>query len=211
MPGSPCYLYNCRHSFCAVLQCLDKKEYANLAQQKFKYKLEKILEFRARKVEELQGQLALAIRDRDTEVAMLNALSEKRQKAQKSLEGYLARGEVAEVQQTNTFLENMAKKIESQTRVVSRMNDNVELIRKKLVVASKEQKIMEKHKEKKHEEWKIEQGKIEAKKLDEMAGTIFRKNLSMKKMVEEEEMRRQETMEKQMLIAALKAKKKKKV
>lgn len=164
-----------------------------------------------RKVEKLQGELALAIRDRDTEVAMLNALSEKRQKAQKSLEGYLARGEVAEVQQTNTFLENMAKKIESQNRIVSKMNENVELIRKKLVVASKEQKIMEKHKEKKHEEWKVEQGKIEAKKLDEMAGTIFRKNLSMKKMVEEEEERRLEYMEKQMLIAALKAKKKKKV
>lgn len=182
-----------------------------MAQNKFKYKLEKILEFRVRKVEKLQGELALAIRDRDTEVAMLNALSEKRQKAQKSLEGYLSRGEVAEVQQTNTFLENMAKKIESQNRIVSKMNENVELIRKKLVVASKEQKIMEKHKEKKHEEWKIEQGKIEAKKLDEMAGTIFRKNLSMKKMVEEEEARRQENMEKQMLLAALKAKKKKKV
>ena len=180
-----------------------------MAQQKFKYKLEKILEFRTRKVEKLQGELALAIRDRDTEVAMLNALSEKRQKAQKSLEGYLSRGEVAEVQQTNTFLENMAKKIESQNKVVAKMNDNVELIRKKLVVASKEQKIMEKHKEKKHEEWKIEQGKIEAKKLDEMAGTIFRKNLAMKLMVEEEEQRRQETMEKKMLMMALKAKKKK--
>ena len=177
--------------------------------KKFKYRLEKILDFRTRKVETLQAELALAIRDRDTEVAMLNALSEKRQKAQKSLEGYLARGDVAEVQATNTFLENMAKKIESQNRVVSKMNDSVELIRKKLVVASKEKKIMEKHKEKKHEEWKVEQAKIEAKQLDEMAGTIFRKNLAMKKMVEEEEERRLEQMEKRMLLEALKAKKKK--
>lgn len=182
-----------------------------MAGKKFKYRLEKVLEFRTRKVEQLQAELALAIRDRDTEVAMLNALSEKRQKAQKSLEGYLARGEVAEVQQTNTFLENMAKKIESQSKVVSKMNENVELIRKKLVVASKEKKIMEKHKEKKHEEWKVEQGKIEAKQLDEMAGTIFRKNLALKMLAAEEEERRQEQLEKRMLLEALKAKKKKKV
>lgn len=184
---------------------------ALMAGKKFQYRLEKVLDFRTRKVEQLQAELALAIRDRDTEVAMLNALSEKRQKAQKSLEGYLARGEVAEVQQTNTFLENMAKKIESQTKVVSKMNENVELIRKKLVVASKEKKIMEKHKEKKHEEWKIEQGKIEAKQLDEMAGTIFRKNLSMKLLSREEEERRVEFQEKRLLLEALRAKKKKKI
>ncbi len=181
-----------------------------MASKKFQYRLQKVLDFRERKVETLQAELALAIRDRDTEVAMLNALNEKRQKAQKSLEGYLARGEVAEVQQTNTFLENMAKKIEQQNKVVVKMNENVELIRKKLVVASKEKKIMDKHKEKKHEEWKVEQGKIEAKQLDEMSGVIFRKNLSMKMLAVEEEAYREEMMEKRMLLEALKAKKKKK-
>lgn len=182
-----------------------------MASQKFQYRLEKVLDFRTRKVETLQAELALAIRDRDTEVAMLNALSEKRQKAQKSLEGYLSRGEVAEVQQTNTFLENMAKKIDSQNKVVSKMNESVELIRKKLVVASKEKKIMDKHKEKKHDEWKLEQAKLEAKRLDEMAGVIFRKNLAMKMLSVEEEERRTEEMGKRKLLEALKAKKKKKV
>ena len=48
-----------------------------MAQKKFQYRLQKVLDFRIRKVETLQAELALAIRDRDTEVAMLNALSEK--------------------------------------------------------------------------------------------------------------------------------------
>ena len=174
-----------------------------MASKKFQYRLQKVLDFRERKVETLQAELALAIRDRDTEVAMLNALNEKRQKAQKSLEG-------AEVQQTNTFLENMAKKIESQNKIVVKMNENVELIRKKLVVASKEKKIMDKHKEKKHEEWKVEQAKIEAKQLDEMSGVIFRKNLSMKMLAVEEDIYRDEQREKRMILEALKAKKKKK-
>lgn len=181
-----------------------------MASKKFKYRLEKILDFRAKKVDALQAELALAIRDRDTEVAMLNALTEKRGKAQKTLEGYLARGEIAEVQQTNTFLENMVKKIETQNRVVSKMNESVEVIRKKLLVASKEKKIMEMHKEKKHAEWKVEQAKIEAKMLDEMAGTIFRKNLNKKLMVIEEEAEHVIYMEKMALMAALRAKKKKK-
>ena len=174
---------------------------------KFKYRLEKVLEFRTRKVETLQGELALAIRDRDTEVAMLNALSEKRGKAQKSLEGYLSRGEVAEVQATNTFLENLSKKLDAQERMVSKMNESVDEIRKKLVVASKEKKIMVKHKEKKKEEWKVEQAKIDAKKLDEMAGTIFRQNLAKKRLVIEEEAEHQEMVDqKRILEAALKAK-----
>lgn len=180
-----------------------------MASKKFKYRLEQVLEIRTKKVDALQAELALAIRDRDTEVAMLNALTEKRGKAQKTLEGYLARGEIAEVQQTNTFLENMVKKIETQNRVVSKMNESVEVIRKKLLVASKEKKIMEMHKEKKRGEWKIEMDKIEAKMMDEMAGTIFRKNLNKKLLVIEEDAEYAAYMEQKELIAALKAKKKK--
>lgn len=179
-----------------------------MASKKFKYRLEQVLEIRIKKVDSLQAELALAIRDRDTEVAMLNALTEKRGKAQKTLEGYLARGEIAEVQQTNTFLENMVKKIETQNRVVSKMNESVEVIRKKLLVASKEKKIMEMHKEKKRGEWKVEQDKIEAKMMDEMAGVIFRKNLNKKLMVIEEEAEYAVYMEQKAIAAALKAKKK---
>lgn len=138
---------------------------------------------------------------------MLNALTEKRGKAQKSLEGYLSKGDIAEVQQTNTFLQNMANKIEVQTTVVSKMNESVEEIRKKLVVASKEKKIMEMHKEKKHEEWKVEQAKIEAKMVDEMAGNMFRRRLEMEKMTQEEEARAKEYSKKVALLAALKKKK----
>ncbi|MFN4152779.1 MAG: flagellar export protein FliJ [Candidatus Sericytochromatia bacterium] len=178
--------------------------------KKFIYSMQKILDMRIRKEDQLKAELAASIRTRDLEVAALNTLVEKRGKGQKALEGYLSRGEVAEVQNTNIFLQNLSGKIDNQNRIVSKSNHKVEEVRKKLTQAAKERKIIEKHKEKKNEEWKEEFKKWENKQMDEVAGQIF--NRQTKKRLEdiEEDIRYQENQEKKRLMLALKAKKKKK-
>jgi flagellar FliJ protein len=178
--------------------------------KKFKYSMQKILDMRIRKEDELKAQLAACIRTRDLEVAALNTLVEKRAKAQKSLEGYLARGEVAEVQNTNLFLQNIASKIDNQNRIVAKANQKVEDVRKKLTIAAKEKKIIEKHKEKKFEEWKEEFKKWEAKQMDEIATQIVSRKMRAKEDILEEELRYEQMKEKRQLILALAAKKKKK-
>jgi flagellar FliJ protein len=178
--------------------------------KKFIYSLQKILDIRERKESQLKAELASSIRTRDLEVAALNTLVEKRAKGQKALEGYLSRGEVADVQNTNLFLQNLSGKIENQNRVVSKANMKVEDVRKKLTQASKEKKIIEKHKEKKHEEWKEEFKKWENKLMDEIAGQIFNRQIKKKAEVLEEELRYQENQEKRKVMLALKAKGKKK-
>ena len=178
-----------------------------MASSKFLYRLQKILDFRLRKEDLLKAELAGVIRKRDVEVAALNTLNEKRHKGQKSLEMHLAKGEVAEVQYTNAFLQSMAGKIAKQTMVVTKSNSTVEDIRKRLTICSKERKIMEKHKEKKRDEWKEEQKKIEAKAVDEMASNIIRAQGRIR-MAEEEELERYLlTQEKKKALAALKRKK----
>jgi len=172
--------------------------------------MQRILDMRVRKEDQLKAELASSIRNRDLEVAALNTLVEKRGKGQKSLEGYLARGEVAEVQNTNLFLQNLSGKIDNQNRVVTKSNLTVEDVRKKLTVAAKERKIIEKHREKKEEEWKEEFKKWEAKMMDEIAGQIFNRQRKKKEEVLEEEARYTEEREKKKLILALKAKGKKK-
>lgn len=178
--------------------------------KKFVYSMQKILDMRIRKEDQLKAELAAAIRTRDLEVAALNTLVEKRTKGQKSLEGYLSRGEVAEVQNTNLFLQNLTGKIDNQNRIVSKSNLKVEEVRKKLTIAAKEKKIIEKHKEKKNEEWKEEYKKWENKQMDEIAGQIFNRQLKKKAEVLEEDARYIETQEKRKLMLALIAKKKKK-
>ncbi|GIW22698.1 MAG: hypothetical protein KatS3mg068_1705 [Candidatus Sericytochromatia bacterium] len=178
--------------------------------KKFVYSLQKILDMRIRKEDQLKAELAACIRTRDLEVAALNTLVEKRAKAQKALEGYLARGEVAEVQNTNVFLQNMASKIDNQNRVVAKSNQKVEEVRKKLTQAAKEKKIIEKHKEKKYEEWKEEFKKWEAKQMDEIATQIVSRKMRAKEDLLEEELRYQQMKEKRQLMLALVAKKKKK-
>lgn len=178
--------------------------------KKFVYQMQKILDMRERKESQLKAELANCIRTRDLEVAALNTLVEKRTKAQKSLEGFLARGEVAEVQNTNIFLQNMAGKIDNQNRVVSKANLKVEEVRKRLTIAAKEKKIIEKHKEKKHEEWKEDFKKWENKLMDEIAGQIFNRQRKRAEEVLEEEVRYLEVKEKKKLMLALKAKNKKK-
>ncbi len=172
--------------------------------------MQKILDMRQRKEDLLKAELASSIRTRDLEVAALNTLVEKRGKGQKALEGYLARGEVAEVQNTNLFLQNLGGKIDNQNRVVAKSNSKVEEVRKKLTIASKEKKIIEKHKEKKNEEWKEEFKKWENKMMDEIAGQIFSRQTRKKEEIAIEDLRYQETQEKRKILLALKAKGKKK-
>lgn len=178
--------------------------------KKFKYKMQKIQDMRERKESELKAALANSVRTRDLEVAALNTLVEKRAKAQKSLEACLSRGDVAEVQSTNLYLQNVGSKVDSQNRVVSKINTSVEETRKKLTQASKDRKIIEKHREKKHQEWKYEFQKHETKLFDEIAAQIVSRN-SRKKLDDlEEENRYIEKREKKKLMLALMAKNKKK-
>lgn len=176
--------------------------------QKFQYRLQKVLDFRQRKEDRLKSELAAAIRTRDAEVAALSALNEKRQKAQKALEGHLRNGDIAEIQFSNQFIENLGKKIESQNGIVAKANQEVEQVRAQLTIAAKERKIMEKHKEKKHEEWKEEEKKREAKWMDEMATTIYHSKQRALEDVMMEDARYQERVEKLQLMRALKARRK---
>jgi len=152
---------------------------------KFKYRLQIVLDLRIRKEDQLKLDLAAATRVRDGEVVKLNQMVDRRQKAQKSLEGHLAEGAVSEVQMTNDFIQAMTAKVDAQNRSVARANVNVEEIRKKLMEASKERQIMDKHKEKAKEEWMAEQKKLEAKTVDEQAGNIF--NMARRKRADEAE------------------------
>lgn len=176
--------------------------------RKFQYRLQKVLDFRQRKEDKLKSELAAAIRTRDAEVAALSALSEKRGKAQKALEGHLRNGDIAEIQFANQFIENLARKIDTQNAIVAKANQEVEVIRNQLTVAAKERKIMEKHKEKKHEEWKEEEKRLEAKWMDEMATTIYHSKQRQLEDVKMEDARYLERMEKIQLMKALKARKK---
>lgn len=178
-----------------------------MPETKFAYKLQKILDFRTRKEDGLKAELAGMIRQRDIEVAALTSLTEKRSKGQKSLEMHLARGEIAEVQYTNAFLQSLTGKLAKQTMVVTKMNTTVEDVRKKLTIASKERKIMDKHKEKKRDEWKEEMKKIEAKSIDEMGRTIISAARRRKEVELEDEERYIERQEKIKLLMALKKKK----
>ena len=178
--------------------------------KKLMYTMQKIHDMRIRKEDQLKAELAGCIRTRDLEVAALNTLAEKRTKGQKSLEGYLSRGEVAEVQNTNMFLQNLATKIDNQNRIVSKSNLKVEDVRKKLTIAAKEKKIIEKHKEKKREEWVEEFKKWEAKQMDELASQIFNRQRNKKAEILEEELRYEEVQAEKKLVRLLAEKKKKK-
>lgn len=177
-----------------------------MAGPKFRYRLQKVLDLRVRKEDQLKLDLSAATRVRDGEVVKLNQIVERRQKAQKALETHLAAGAISEVQMTNDFIQATTAKVDAQNRSVARANVNVEEIRKKLLEASKERQIMDKHKEMNFEIWKIEQKKLEAKIADEQAGNIY--NLAQRRKADDlaEEIRyeagREEAKRKRLLLEA---------
>ena len=179
-----------------------------MANPKFLYRLQKVLDLRIRKADQLKLELASATRLRDAEVVKLNQLVERRQKAQKALETQLAEGAVAEVQMTNDFIQAVNAKVEAQNKAVARANKNVEELRKKLLEASKERQIMDKHKEKKREEWLLEQKRIEAKNTDEMAGNIYHAGRRKLNGSLEEEARYADVQQKLQLLKMLREKRK---
>jgi flagellar export protein FliJ len=138
-------------------------------------------------------------------VETLNEFTERREKAQKRMEQSLARGDMQEVQMVNGFIQNLTGKIEVQNKVLARANEQVEMTRKKLMVASQERQIIEKHRDKKKKIWKMEMERLEAIWIDELATGRFHALRRENELVLEEEERYEERRMEAERILALKA------
>lgn len=155
---------------------------------KFKYRLGKVLDLREKKEEKAKQDKAASQRDRDRERDALDELKTRLTGAKKSMGSALSAGQTANVQMGNDYSAALEKKIVDQEKKVKVADERVVQLEKEQVLATRDVKILEKHKDKVKSIWKDKEDRKEAISLDEMAiNGYLKKRIRNQEEIEEEE------------------------
>lgn len=141
----------------------------------FRYRMQKVLDFRLRKEEDAKQALSAAKHQCEVEQDALDQLNARLTSAQKQMNQQLQGGRSGDVQMSNDYAKSLEDKIKIQQTKLKKAETAREEAQKKYVEASKERTIMEKHREKEFKKWQDEEKRLEGIRLDEMASTGFLK------------------------------------
>jgi flagellar FliJ protein len=155
---------------------------------KFRYNLQKVLDFRAKREEKAKQGLSDANHERDVQQDLLDQLTARHASAQRQMGDQLTAGRANDVQASNDYVSSLDGKVKDQKDKLAKAQATVDEAKKRYIETSKERSIMEKHRDKEKLKWFNEEKRIEAINLDEMANTIFLK----KRRIEAEEMEAEE-------------------
>lgn len=157
-----------------------------MAQKKFKYRLQKILEFKEKQEEEEKEKLAKLLELEELEKQKLAQLKQMLIDVQVELREKQATGrlQVEELRYYPGHIKNIEMKIRNQELRLREIAIKIVEQRKALLHAAQQRQVYEKHKEKSEEEWKAEEARKEAVMLDELATINFARQ-QLQKMEEE--------------------------
>ena len=153
------------------------------------YRLQALLDIRARKKEDAEHALASAMaahkaeaeRQRQMEVELERMIA-KREQRKRDYSEKAMRGEMSaqDVVSANSFIDRLKESeraqqsaIDGQKMVVAQKDAEVQDARQAVVLATQELKALEKHKEKFLDDWKKELQAKEEASMDEVAQQIF--------------------------------------
>lgn len=147
--------------------------------KKFRFTLQKLLDIReARETEvknELMKVLSLQNRERILQDELRNKISRYEvQYSERIKKGHFSADEVMSMMR---YADVARKAIIEAERRIEALQPEVDRIRERLVIASREKKIVEKLKERKYEEFEYEFNKEMAKENDDMNQKLYHKKL----------------------------------
>jgi flagellar FliJ protein len=159
-----------------------------MAQKKFKYRLQKILEFKEKQEEEEKEKLAKLLELEAQEKIKLAQLKQMLLDVQAELRHKQATGRLAveELRYYPGHIKNIKMKIRNQELRLKEIAIKIIEQRKALLHAAQQRQVYEKHKEKSEEIWKAEEARKEAVMLDELATINFARQQREKAMEEGE-------------------------
>ncbi len=153
-----------------------------MAQAKFRYRLEKVLEFKIQKEDEEKEKLGKLMELKAYEESVLAQLHVKRQATEAELREKQSLGmlNVDELRFYPQFIKQLETQIEQQILRLEEVERQIVIQRGALLKAAQERKVYEKHREKSQEEWQKEQDMIEAQLIDELATIKFAREQAMR-------------------------------
>lgn len=142
-----------------------------MAQKKFTYRLQKILEFKEKKEEEEKEKLAALMELLEEEKRKKIALEQKLVAVQDELRQKQVAGtlNVEELRFYPGHIKNIKNLIRNQELRLQELAIRIREQRNALMKAAQERQVYQKHKEKCQEEWQAELDRAEAIMLDELA------------------------------------------
>lgn len=149
-----------------------------MAQKKFVYRLQKILEFKEKKEEEEKEKLAKLMDQLEQEKRVKAQLEQKLVEVQQVLRQKQAAGtlNVEELRFYPGHIKNIKNQIRNQELRLQELAIRIKEQRNALMKAAQERQVYQKHKEKCQEEWQAEMDRAEAIMLDELATINFARN-----------------------------------
>ncbi|HIB67083.1 MAG TPA: flagellar export protein FliJ [Phycisphaerales bacterium] len=149
-----------------------------MAQKKFVYRLQKILEFKEKKEEEEKEKLAKLMDQLEHEKRVKAQLEQKLVEVQQVLRQKQAAGtlNVEELRFYPGHIKNIKNQIRNQELRLQELAIRIKEQRNALMKAAQERQVYQKHKEKCQEEWQAEMDRAEAIMLDELATINFARN-----------------------------------
>ena len=153
---------------------------------KFQYRLQKVLNMRLKREDNLKLELAEVQRSELAEKAALDDLQQREQNAQRDMNQHLEAGRTSEVQRSNDYLTSLKDKISVQEKKWRLAAAKVKQTEEAYKKAQKDSEVVKKHKSKMHERWLTEEKRLEGIRNDEMAANMFQAK-ERKRIAEEEE------------------------
>ena len=149
-----------------------------MAQKKFVYRLQKILEFKEKKEEEEKEKLAKLMDQLEHEKRVKAQLEQKLVEVQQVLRQKQAAGtlNVEELRFYPGHIKNIKNQIRNQELRLQELAIRIKEQRNALMKAAQERQVYQKRKEKCQEEWQAEMDRAEAIMLDELATINFARN-----------------------------------
>lgn len=146
-----------------------------MAQKKFRYRLEKVLEFKRKREEDEKEKLAALLKEEAYEKQVKAQLEQTLVEVRHTLKTKHLSGSLnmEELRFYPSHIKNLENKIKYQELRLQELAIRIVEQRKALLKAAQEKKIYEKHKENCQEQWQAEMDAEEARLIDELATIKF--------------------------------------
>lgn len=154
---------------------------------KFRYRLEKVLDMRAKHEDNLKLALADLKRLEQVEKDALDDLKLREQNSQRQMGQQLEAGRTADIQMSNDYLTSLKDKIAAQEKKWKAAEAKVQQMEVAYKKAQRDTEVVKKHRSKTHERWLAEEKRLEAIRTDEMVGNMVQAKLRRRLAEEAEE------------------------
>jgi len=147
--------------------------------KKFRFTLQRLLDIREARETEIKNELMKVLGLQNKERILQDELRDKISRYEVQYSERLKKGSFSaeEIMSLMRYSDVSRKAIIESQRRIENLQPEVDRIRERLVIASRDKKIVEKLKDRKHEEYEYEYAREQAKENDDMNQKLYHRKL----------------------------------